>query len=467
MYNKGSFEEQSMREQQVRECVAQFMDVHEVYRWHEDELPTEDRVILSQGDSELRRSFTGTLKGQANAVHDALDNCLKEFDHYALLRPNPLDEPDAPHMIHIAQFRPERPKPSSPTVNIVLFVLTVISVLLTGTTIALSQMEYEQEQASQAIADVQSTEATPNNQTGSSTQPAQQTSSADSPGFFESVGVLFANLWRGIPYAAAIMLILVPHEMGHYLMMRRQQIVASLPYFIPAPLISPFGTFGAAIQLRETLKNRRKLLDVGAAGPIAGFIFAVPILIIGLATSPVVEMSGPVGFVEGNSILYAFSKFLVFGEVLPAGGRDVLLNQLAWAGWTGLFVTAINMIPLGQLDGGHVLYSLFGDSARKLYWPLLGVMVLLTLFVSSVWLLIALMLFFVGRVYAVPMETITPLDRPRRMAGVAALIIFVLTFPPVPIYVPGQSGGLLTGMIGAVVGLSLLRRWWHLRQIAH
>jgi membrane-associated protease RseP (regulator of RpoE activity) len=324
-------------------------------------------------------------------------------------------------------------------------------------------MEYEQEQSAQQDTQSQTVQATQPDANRSN--PSSGSNTADSPGFVEALGNLFANLWRGIPYAAAIMLILVPHEMGHYLMMRRQQIAASLPYFIPAPLISPFGTFGAAIQLRETLKNRRKLLDVGAAGPIAGFVFAVPILLIGLATSPVAEMSGPVGFVEGNSLLYAFSKFIIFGEVLPAGGRDVLLNQLAWAGWTGLFVTAINMIPLGQLDGGHVLYSLLGETARKLYWPLLGVMVALTLFVSSVWLLIAVMLFFVGRVYAVPMDTITPLDRPRKLAGIAALVIFVLTFPPVPIYIPGESGGLLTGMIGAVVSLSLVRRWWHLRQL--
>jgi len=254
--------------------------------------------------------------------------------------------------------------------------------------------------------------------------------------------------------------------MGHYFMMRRHNSAATLPFFIPGFLISPFGTLGAAIVLRESLKNRKTLLDVGAWGPISGFIVAVPILFIGLATSQLIPPAMG-GIVEGNSILYAVAKFIVFGEWLPNAQHDVLVNQFAWAGWTGLFVTALNMIPLGQLDGGHVLYSLIGDKARVLYYPILAIMAVLVLFVSSAWLVFILLLFFVGRVYAVPLDNITPLDNKRRWLGMTALVIFVLTITPIPIYQQGAAGGLLGSVQLSAMAVALLftiPRWLRQRR---
>ena len=183
-----------------------------------------------------------------------------------------------------------------------------------------------------------------------------------------------------------LLLILGAHELGHYFAARHHRLAVTLPYFIPAPPpFSIFGTFGAFIQLREPMRNRKMLLDVGAAGPLVGLIFAIRILLIGLSTAQV----GPIvpgGDVEGNSLLYAFSKILIFGRFLPDGAQDVYLNQIALAGWTGLLVTALNLMPVGQLDGGHILYSLIGNTARKLYYPFLIGMAALTVFFSGAWL---------------------------------------------------------------------------------
>ena len=150
--------------------------------------------------------------------------------------------------------------------------------------------------------------------------------------------------------------------MGHYFAARHHKLAVTLPYFIPAPFISLIGTFGAFIQLREPMRNRKVLLDVGAAGPLAGLVFAVPILLIGLATSSV----GPLqvgGMVEGNSMLYALAKMIIFGRILPNGAVDVYVNQLAWAGWTGLLVTGAEPDPDWAV--GRRSHPLFADRRAR------------------------------------------------------------------------------------------------------
>lgn len=417
----------------LSEIISSFMTVHAMRDIAIGDLPAEDQAILARGESLLIRSFYGTLTDDAEFVYEALDQQLREQDLYALLRQT--NQPDMPHCIHIAKKRPAVPKPYPVWVNIVLFLATIVSVLFTGTTIA--------------IGEIGLTDPLLASQMGA------------------SMNSIFMELWRGYPYALAVLLILGAHEMGHYWMMRHHKTHASLPYFLPAFMISPFGTFGAAIVLRESLKNRKTLLDVGVAGPLAGFILAVPIVIIGLATSHVLPIT-PGGMVEGNSLIYALAKIIVFGEVLPNGTVDVLVNQLAWAGWTGLFVTALNMIPLGQLDGGHVLYALFGDHARRLYMPLLVGMLGLALFVSSTWLFFLILLFFVGRFYAVPLDNITPLDPKRRILAWVGLAIFVLSFTPTPLYQMGEAGGVLGGMTAQtgtlLVGVLLVLPRWLLRR---
>ncbi len=244
---------------------------------------------------------------------------------------------------------------------------------------------------------------------------------------------MLANLWRGLPYAASILLILGSHELGHYFAARRHGLAVTLPYFIPLPLFSLFGTLGAFIQLRQPMRNRKVLLDVGAAGPLTGLVFAIPLLFIGLANARIAPIT-PGGLYEGDSLMYTFAKIFTFGQFFPSQGMDVVINssQIAWAGWTGLLVSALNLIPIGQLDGGHIAFALLGERARWLYYPAILIMVGLV-FVTNVWLLWVFLLLMFGRMYATPLDMITPLDRPRRWVGVLAMVIFLLIFVPAPL----------------------------------
>ena len=146
--------------------------------------------------------------------------------------------------------------------------------------------------------------------------------------------------------------------MGHYVAAPHKADV-TLPYFIPMPF--GLGTMGAVIRLKSPIKNRRQLFDIGVAGPLAGLAMAIPLLMIGLLTSPVQYIGRPLpGWQEGNSILYVLLKLITKGQILPGGGYDVIINAIAFAGWFGLIVTMINLLPIGQLDGGHIIFSLFG-----------------------------------------------------------------------------------------------------------
>ncbi|NOZ50857.1 MAG: site-2 protease family protein [Chloroflexi bacterium] len=236
----------------------------------------------------------------------------------------------------------------------------------------------------------------------------------------------------GLSYALPLMTILLAHELGHFFVARRNHIQVSPPYFIPLPIIS-LGTLGAVIMMLAPPKNRRNLLQMAAAGPIAGLIFALPILWIGLSHSPVQAL--PVGhsyLMEGNSILYAVLKWLIHGQWLPsAAGMDVTLNNMAFAGWVGLLVTALNLIPAGQLDGGHALFTLFGKRVRVVTYVLIaGMMIMSFRYVG--WLIWAALLYFLGRRYAVPLDDLTPLDAKHKALAVFLLILAVLLFTPIP-----------------------------------
>lgn len=241
-------------------------------------------------------------------------------------------------------------------------------------------------------------------------------------------------LWRGWPFSLSIMLILGAHEMGHYFAAKYHKVPVSLPYFIPFPMPGSIGTFGAFIRLKSPVNNKRALLDVGAAGPWAGIIFAIPILFFGLATSQVLPLPAGVSYMaEGNSLLYAVMKIIVFGRFLPADGLDVHLNQVAWAGWVGLLVTSLNLIPLGQLDGGHVAYVLLGKWAKNLFWPVIIIMVALVIITGTLtWVLWIAILLVLGRRYAVPLDDVTELDPRRRVIAIFTLALFFLVFIPLP-----------------------------------
>jgi membrane-associated protease RseP (regulator of RpoE activity) len=179
-----------------------------------------------------------------------------------------------------------------------------------------------------------------------------------------------ASTWyvQDLEFAATLMAILVTHEMGHFLAARHHRVPASLPYFIPMPFIAT-GTLGAIIKMEAPIQRRLALIDVGAAGPLAGFVVALPLLAWGLAASPVgpIEVAdGGVAVMEGNSLLYLGLKLALKGRLLPdAAGHDVQLTSMAFAAWVGLLVTFINLIPVGQLDGGHIAVSYFGNRYER------------------------------------------------------------------------------------------------------
>lgn len=241
-----------------------------------------------------------------------------------------------------------------------------------------------------------------------------------------------AALLAGLTFSLPLLAILGVHEAGHYLAARRNGISVTPPYFIPFLPDPPLpGTMGAIIRLRSAFPDRNALMDVGAAGPLCGALVAVPVLVFGLSLSRVAPLAGAGPRVElGGSLLLAGLERLVVGP-LPAG-HDVFLHPAALAGWLGLFITALNLIPSGQLDGGHVAYALFGDRyeepARLVPYALL----LLGLLWPG-WFLWAALLFVLGTRHPRPVFPEVPLSPGRRRLGAAAALLFVLCFTPSPI----------------------------------
>jgi Zn-dependent protease len=359
--------------------------------------------------------YRGRLVSEdSEAAYDALSAWLKPFNITPLFRRD-----GERHAIFLIRGM-AAPKPSNPWINLILFVLTLMSVLLTG--------------ALYGLQDPLPTGLIP---------------------------AALALIQRGWPFAVSMLAILAAHEFGHYLAGRYHGLHVTLPYFIPFPF-SPFGTMGAFINMKGIPKNRRVLMDVGIAGPLAGLVIALPVLFIGLKISnvellPLVAPAGAAVQMEGNSLLYLLVKFLVFGRLLPEpvayqlppilhwvafffsgrpsplGGMDVMLSPVAWAGWAGLLVTGLNLLPAGQLDGGHIVYVLMGEKVIRRLYPFVILSALLLGIFWSGWWLWALLLYFLGRAYAQPLDQITPLDPVRKALGVLAIVVFLLTFVPVPL----------------------------------
>lgn len=385
----------------LRTVVARFMNI--------------DDMTLGEGKDYAVR-FRGRLHMESTQAYALAAQSFRELGYTPLFR-----KEGETHVV-LAVSGTINPGPSRVWINYVMFGLTVISVWFTGA-------EY-------------------GNSTG--ILPATTTD-------------WLRYLLGGLPFVFTMLGILLAHELGHYFAARYHKVSVTLPYFIPFPL-SPFGTMGAFIQLKAPPTNRRVLLDIGFAGPLAGFIVAVPVLIFGLLTSPVSPIPNVLGAgqgmsFEGNSIIYVLAKFLVFGRLLPQpasfgglppllymlryyllgtpaplGGTDVMLNSVAWAGWAGLLVTGLNLIPAGQLDGGHALYVLVGRNARRLVPVIILVLVALG-FVWTGWFLWAAIIFFLGRTFAEPLDQITDLDPTRKLLAILALVIFVLVITPVPLVI--------------------------------
>ena len=368
------------------------------------------------------------LSEDTSAAYDQLAESVKPFGLTPLFR-----KEEGAQIIYLVQTPPP-PRPSARTyINVILFVLTIFSMLLMGVDI-----------------------------------PPE---SIPADGSFP-FALLLRNIFTGWPFALSMMGILFAHEMGHYIACRYYNVPATLPFFIPAPFISPLGTLGAFIAMRGIPKNKRILFDVGVAGPIAGLVIAIPVLFLGLYLSPLGHIEqlpgGSSGFLEGNSIFYLFAKYVVFGKLLPEpvdfgglspvlywvryflsgqpipfNGLDVQLDSVALAGWAGLLVTALNLVPVGTLDGGHVAYGLFGEKARRIFPIAMAVLIsliflpgLLTFSFGSFnfsWLLWAFILFWLGNVRTQPLDDITALDPTRRAIGYTMLVVFILLFTPIPL----------------------------------
>jgi membrane-associated protease RseP (regulator of RpoE activity) len=308
-------------------------------------------------------------------------------------------------------LEPPRPRGRFPAANVALFLATVVTTLWAG--FSLSPL-------------------------------------ADSP--------TLANVVRGgLPFAGSLVAILFTHEMGHYVFARRYGVKTTLPYFIPVPFGA--GTLGAVIRMRSAIPSRRAVLDIGAAGPLAGLAVAVPLLLVGLALSEVRELPAvPVGaalsspwaaiqaLLEGrpvlsdaptmqffgDSLVTWAARWLVVGELKP--GTDVILHPVAFAAWIGLLVTALNLVPLGQLDGGHVLYALFGRRGALVIARLVSAGLLIAgVFLSWNWLIWWFLSRFVVGLGHPPALEEEPLDLGRRAVAWASLALFVATFVPVPV----------------------------------
>jgi membrane-associated protease RseP (regulator of RpoE activity) len=243
----------------------------------------------------------------------------------------------------------------------------------------------------------------------------------------------------GLAFTASLLAILVCHEFGHYFMARHFGVAVTLPFLIPFP-ISPFGTMGAVIRMKDVPPSRRAMLLIGAAGPLSGLIVGIPILFLGLLLSNVEPLPPQGGYVvEGNSLLYGLLKLAVFGRWLPSNGADVMIHPVAFAGWAGLLVTSFNLLPAGQLDGGHAASALLGSRARWLNWGIIGVCIALG-FVWQGWLIWAVLIYLFSRTRAQPMDDLTPLSARDRLLAALLLVLFVLTFTPLPLRVVPLAG---------------------------
>ena len=234
-------------------------------------------------------------------------------------------------------------------------------------------------------------------------------------------------------YSGTIMAILLSHEMGHFVMCRKYRVESTLPFFIPVPF-PPFGTFGALIKMRGFIPNKRALFDIGAAGPLAGLIFALPAVIIGLRLSEVraVTETDAVHYLGlGEPLLFTFLAKIVVGNIPE--GLDIFLHPIAFAGWAGLFVTALNLLPIGQLDGGHIIYALLGRKSEIVYRIGILVFCAIAIFYYPGWMLFAMLLLIFGFRHPAPMDEYTGLNLPRKLLGVFMLILFVVCFTPVPL----------------------------------
>jgi Zn-dependent protease len=371
-------------------------------------------VTLGEPKQGFHARYRGHLLIDSAEAYDRLAELLLPYDLIPLFR----KDHNGGQVIFLVPPPPKRKPAAGIWLNALMFLLTILSVMLVGASV-----------------------------------PASIPIPEDTLG---QVKLLVSYIYTGWPFALALLSILLAHEFGHYIAGRIRKVEVTLPFFIPLPF-SILGTMGAFINMRSVPRNKRALFDIGIAGPLAGLVVAIPVLLIGLSLStvgPVLPAGG--GFIEGNSILYLLAKFVVFGKWLPSpatfngtspllywlvyfftgtpvptGGLDVMIHPVALAGWAGLLVTSLNLIPAGQLDGGHILYTLFGDRLRKTLPVIIVFLGVLGFFWSGWWLWAVILLIF-GRAHAEPLDQITELDPPRKALAWLVILVFLVTLAPVP-----------------------------------
>ena len=374
------------------------------------------QTVIAGADERFLVRFTGSLiNNNSEEGFAQITNALNPFGILAAIRP--LDQQQ--ELILFSDLE-QRRKPN-PFLYITMFIVTLLSVLFTGGLYAF-QGELPK----------------------------------------STFQVMLSLLRSGWPFAVALLSILAAHEFGHYFAGKRHGVNVTLPLFIPFPF-STFGTMGAFINMRSIPKNRKQLFDLAVAGPLSGLVVSIIVLFIGMQLSELstIPLASPefVGLqMEGNSILYLLIKYLSFGMLLPQpvglsgiplllfwsrffftgmpfpyGALDVMLHPVAWAGWAGLFVTTINLIPAGQLDGGHIFQSVFGAKAMRYFYPIVIAALVIFGFFWAGWWTWAAILFFFGQHHAEPLDQVTKLDRKRRWLGALMILVFLITFIPVPI----------------------------------
>ncbi len=245
------------------------------------------------------------------------------------------------------------------------------------------------------------------------------------------LATIASTSWVQSPlYSACLISILTAHEFGHYFAARHYRVPATLPFFIPAPFF--FGTMGALIRMSPFIPNRRALFDIAAAGPLAGVVLAIPISFVGMLMSERIPIREDTpGVLLGDPLLFQLFERIIYGP--PGEDMHVLLHDAAFAGWVGLFVTALNLLPIGQLDGGHISYAVFGRRSLLVARTAFAVLFLVCVLQDFAYVGFLILLYFMGIRHGQTLDDTVPLGRGRTKLAVVLLAVFALCFTPVPI----------------------------------
>jgi membrane-associated protease RseP (regulator of RpoE activity) len=346
--------------------------VHGVFSVHDVQVRGGGRVVV----------FGGQFLRSPEMVYEAIQSPFKDRGFVPLLRQENGQD------IVMAYPAPAIGKPSRLWVHGLLFVLTLASTLLAGTL----------QVAGDDLDRVRSLQ--------------------------ELLGYFVSHWTLGLPFAIALLGILGTHEFGHYFVARRYGLDVSLPYFIPFPL-NPFtGTLGAVIRIQSPFESRKALFDVGIAGPLAGMVVAIPVVVLGLMQAKLAVVAPGAGMTSfSEPLLFQWLSRLIVGPRPP--GTDIIMNPLLMAGWWGFLVTALNLVPISQLDGGHIAYALLGSRHRLLAWGLFVFAVAVTLLRSPQYLLMLILVFMMGIEHPPALDDLTPIGTPRKVLGIATLIMFL------------------------------------------